>query len=92
MEDPEGQADVCCEGVYSKTFMAGTHAEWFWCRLLLFLITKKGVRSLKHLLLAEIVSGSFFHACALWLYFFLSAVCIDQKIFYTALNHAEQYF
>lgn len=86
VEDPQGQADVCCQGVYSKTIMACTQSEFFWCRLLLFLIRKrerkiKSLHSLEHLLLAEIVCGSFFHACALWVYFFLISVMYKSENF-----------
>lgn len=58
---------MCAVKVYLvKHLWACAHAQWFWWRLLLLLIAKKkGVYSLKYLLHAKIVSGSFFHVCAL---------------------------
>lgn len=46
---PESQADVCCQGVFSKTFMACAHAQWFWWRLLLLLIAKQKVYILQYI-------------------------------------------
>lgn len=51
---------------------------------------KKGIYSLKHLLLAEIISDSFFHACVCGC-IFLSADNY-QKIIFPNSGHAEQYF